>query len=165
MEDKQTTTNFGNIPEPAADNELSHELSRLQRCVDRQLRRCIEKHVDQSGIYRGQHMLLMWLGHNPGATQAQLAKARDISPAATTNALQKLEKDGYILREADEEDCRINHVQVTDKGQKVIEQSLQTFQKIDEEMYQGFNEEELLQLKSFYERILHNLKIKVEEEE
>lgn len=165
MKDEQITASSEVISESVAGRDLSHELSRLQRCVDRQLRRCIEKHVDQSGIYRGQHMMLMWLGRNPGATQAQLAKARDISPAATTNALQKLEKDGYILRQPDADDSRINHLQITDKGRSVIEQSIQTFQKIDQDMYQGFDEEELLRLKSYYERMLNNLKLNVEEEE
>lgn len=143
---------------------MTHEIARLQRCVDRHLRRYVEKQVDQTGVYREQHMMLMWLGCNPGATQAQVAKGRDISPAAATNALQKLEKEGYIERQADEKDSRANHVQITDKGQQVIEQSKRIFQEIDDAIYEGFSEEELLKLQSFYERILHNLKNKLEEE-
>ena len=143
---------------------MTHEIARLQRCVDRHLRRYVEKQVDQTGVYREQHMMLMWLGCHPGATQAQVAKGRDISPAAATNALQKLEKEGYIERQADEKDSRANHVQITDKGQQVIAQSKQIFQEIDDTIYEGFSEEELLKLQSFYERILHNLKNKLEEE-
>jgi len=143
---------------------MTHEIARLQRCVSRNLRRYIEKQVDQTGVYREQHMMLMWLGRNPGVTQAQIAKGRDISPAATTGALQKLEKDGYIVRQVDERDVRANHVKITEKGQKVIEQSEQIFREIDDVIYDGFNEEELKKLQSFYERILDNLKNKLEEE-
>lgn len=143
---------------------MTHEIARLQRCVDRHLRRYIEKQVDQTGVYREQHMMLMWLGRNPGATQCQVAKGRDISPAAATGALQKLEKEGYIVRQVDERDVRANHVQVTEKGQQVIEQSKQIFQEIDETMYEGFSQEELRMLQSFYQRILDNLKNKLEEE-
>ena len=164
MEDKQTTTNPGKSSKTVAGNELNHELSRLQRCVDRHLRRYVEKQVSQTGVYREQHMMLMWLGCNPGATQAQVAKGRDISPAAATGALQKLEKEGYIERQADEKDCRANHVLVTEKGQQVIDQSKQIFQEIDRAIYEGFSEEELCRMKSYYERILDNLKNKLEEE-
>ncbi len=149
--------------EKRADS-FAQEIARLQRCVDKHLRRYIEKQVAQTGVYQGQHMMLMWVGCNPGVSQAQLAKARDISPAAATNALQKLEKDGYISRQADEQDSRINQLQVTPKGQKVIEDSKLIFQEIDESMYEGFSQEELEQLRSYYERILANLKNKLKEE-
>ena len=164
MKDEQTTENSDVISRPIAGNEISHELSRLQRCVDRHLRRYVEKQVSQTDVYREQHMMLMWLGCHPGATQAQVAKGRDISPAAATGALQKLEKEGYIERQADEKDCRANHVQVTEKGQQVIDQSKQIFQEIDQAIYEGFSEDELHMMKSYYERILDNLKNKLEEE-
>lgn len=146
------------------EESFAHEIARLQRCVDRHLRRYMEKQVAQTGVYQGQHMMLMKMGCNPGISQAQLAKFSDISPAAVTTALQKLEKDGYIIRQADEQDSRVNLLQVTPKGQKVVEDSKVIFQEVDETMYEGFSQEELQQLKSYYERILTNLKNKLEEE-
>ena len=146
------------------EESFSHEIARLQRRIDRHLRRYMEKQVAQTGVYQGQHMILMMVGCNPGISQAQLAKARDISPAAATNALQKLEKEGYVTRQTDEQDSRVNQLQVTPKGKKVIEDSKLIFQEVDDAMYEGFSQEELEQLKSYYERILTNLKNRLKEE-
>lgn len=149
-------TNSGNT-------DFAHEIARLQRCVDKHIRRYVEKQVAKTGVYRGQHQTLMWLGCNPGASQAKLAKARDISPAAATNALQKLEKEGYIERVADAQDGRANHVNITAKGQEVIEQSKLIFQEIDMTIFEDFSEEELCQFKGCLEKILGNVKHKLEE--
>lgn len=155
-------------PEEATNGgkaDFAHEIARLQRCVDKHIRRYVEKQVAKTGVYRGQHQTLMWLGCNPGASQAKLAKARDISPAAATNALQKLEKEGYIERVADAQDGRANHVNITEKGQEVIEQSKIIFQEIDMTIFQNFSEEELSQFKGCLEKILENVKRKLDETE
>ena len=142
------------------DNMLKKiaETARRQREIDRELRRCIERKVADTGVYRSQHQLLMCIGDHPGCSQAQLAEILNVSAAAITTSLQKLEKGGYISRETSAEDNRINYLEVTEKGKAVICQSKQIFQGIECDMYEGFSEEELACLNSYYERIRVNLK-------
>lgn len=144
--------------------ERTHEAARQQRRVDRYLRRLIEQRVSDTGVYRSQHQLLMHLGRCPGCSQARLAEIMEISPAAITNSLKKLEKGGYITRQMNREDNRVNQPEITPKGLAVIEQSRHIFQEIDRGMYAGFTEQELCQLQEFYGRIIQNLSTQLEKE-
>ncbi|MBE5869098.1 MAG: MarR family transcriptional regulator [Lachnospiraceae bacterium] len=144
--------------------EQAREVAALQRRVDRYLRRYIELKVSDTGVYRGQHQILMWMGRNPGCSQTQIAEALEISTAAVTTSLKKLEKGGYIVRQMDREDNRVNQLEITPKGVAVIEQSKHMFQEIDSSMYAGFSREELDQLQKYYERILQNLVEQTEKE-
>ena len=68
-----------------------------------------------------------------------------------------------IERVADAQDGRANHVNITAKGQEVIEQSKLIFQEIDMTIFEDFSEEELCQFKGCLEKILGNVKHKLEE--
>lgn len=113
------------------------------RKTDRSFRRCVEKKVSSTGIYRSQHQLLMNLGRNPDCSQMELAERLDISPAAVTTTIKKLEKDGYLTREMNEEDNRFNKLRVTKKGEMVIEKSRQIFDALDKGIFDDFSEAEV----------------------
>ena len=66
-------------------------------------RAAAEKASEDIGLYRSQHMMLKYLIHLPyEPTQKQIAEALEISPAAVTVTLKKLESGGYISRKASE---------------------------------------------------------------
>ena len=144
--------------------EKIKQTARLQRIIGWQFLRNLERKVMDTGVYRSQHQMLMCLGDNPGCSQTMLAEKMNISTAAVTTTLKKLEKGGYIVREINSEDNRTNQLQITEKGQKVIEQSKQLFDELECDMYAGFSEEELNRLHGYYEKILENLKKQSEKE-
>ena len=123
--------------------ELQHQIVNLFRQSDQAMKRVIGKKVEDTGIYRSQHRLLMILGKNPDCSQTAIANKLEISPAAVAVSLKKLEKAGYITRSCDAEDNRMNHVVITDKGKKAIDQSILYFQEIEDAMFEGFSQEEL----------------------
>ena len=75
MEQEQNAKHCGN---PTPEGRLSF----LFRRTDRQLRRCIEKKVNHTGVYQSQHRLLMHLNHHPNCSQIEIAREMEISPAA-----------------------------------------------------------------------------------
>ena len=81
MEQNQNAKHCGN-PTPEA------RLSFLFRRTDRQLRRCIEKKVNHTGVYQSQHRLLMHLNHHPNCSQIEIAREMEISPAAVAVSLK-----------------------------------------------------------------------------
>lgn len=129
----------------------------LFRRTDRQLRRCIEKKVNHTGVYQSQHRLLMHLNHHPNCSQVEIARELEISPAAVAVSLKKLESGGYITRETTESDNRTHRVTITPKGRSVIERSEQMFWETEKAMFEGFSEEEMQSLQQFFERIYENL--------
>ena len=68
-------------------------------------------------------------------------------------ALKKLEKGGYIRRMINQEDNRYNRVEITQKGEQVIEESIQIFNELDQQMLGGLTEEELNVLNGYLLRI------------
>lgn len=131
----------------------------LFRRTDFMLRRCIEKKLRtlDEEIYRSQHRLLMHLGKEPDCSQNVLAARLDISPAAVAVSLNKLEKGGYIERKTNSDDHRSNRVAVTEKGERIIRNSIRFFEEIDRGMFDGFSQEEMEQFRLFLEKAHRNL--------
>lgn len=123
----------------------------LRRCIEKKLRTLDEE------IYRSQHRLLMHLGRNPDCSQNELAARLDISPAAVAVSLNKLEKGGYIARKTNSDDHRSNRVAITDKGNRIIQDSIRFFDEIDRGMFGGFMPEEMEQFHELLERAYRNL--------
>ena len=90
-------------------------------------RRLMQYYLDETGVYQAQHRLLMEIARNPRASQKDLARSMDISAATVAVSLKKLEKGGYIKREVDEKDNRLNKITITEKGNKVVKRSKEIF--------------------------------------
>ena len=134
------------------------------RRTDQIMKRSLDYRVKETGVYSGQHRILMnlkWMQMwRPNCTQAELAEKLEISPAAVAVSIKKLEKGGYIQREPDEADNRALQVTITPKGEQVIIQSLAIFQKMDSDLFNGFADDELELLSGFLERMYQNLEEK-----
>lgn len=128
----------------------------LMQTINRNMKRCVEKKVAGTGVFRSQHKLLMTLGNHQDCSQTELAEKLEISPAAVAVSLKKLEKSGYISRQCDSRDNRVNQIVITEKGQDMIHRSVEYFQEIDENMLKGFSEQELQELSGLLVRMLQN---------
>lgn len=133
-----------------------HQIVNLFRRSDQAVRRAMERGVKDTGLHRSQHRLLMILGRNPDCSQTMLANMLDVSPAAVAVALKKLEKSGYIERQCNELDNRVNHVVVTKKGMEAIRLSWIYFQKVENALLEGFSEEELEAAEKFLTKVIQN---------
>lgn len=136
--------------------EQKHKIIHLMGVTDRTLKRSISKKVEKTGVFRSQHRLLMILGKHPDCSQTELAERLEISPAAVAVSLKKLEKSGFISRQCQENDNRVNQVVITEKGWKIIDLSTQYFKEMENAFLSDFSEEELKQLQSFLERMIKN---------
>lgn len=126
--------------------------------TNRMHKRLIDSSVSaQVGLHRTQHVILMHLAKKDRLpSQKELADHLNITPAAVTVALQKLESGGYIIRSAGD-DNRFNEISITELGRRVVEESKAIFAKIDEAMFDGFSDEELKILISYLERMQKNI--------
>ena len=119
-------------------------------------RRAMELRLNKTGIYRAQHQILMYLSKHPQSSQKQIAERFNISSA---------ERGGYLERAVDREDNRFHQVSLTEKGQKVVEDSHEIFQRTIEETYLGLSGEELGEAMAFYEKMEENLRRICQEEQ
>ncbi len=126
--------------------------------LDRLHRNAIERQVGEMGLHRSQHRMLMMLSRcEEIPSQAELARRLEISPPAVAGALSRLEKEGYILRAEDTQDCRNRKVRLTEKGRAVLESTRLRFDGVDRAMLAGISEEELTLFTELLKRMQYNL--------
>lgn len=145
---------FGCCQEP---NTPGHRTIKLFAKVTRMQRSVVSGRVRQTGVYRSQHQILMYIAMNPDASQKDIARMHEVSTATIAVSLKKLEKGGYIRKAVDTLDNRCNRLQVTEKGQQVVDQSHEIFQKTEREIFAGFTEEDFLNLEKLLTRMYRNM--------
>ena len=113
----------------------------------------MERRLDGTGVYRSQHQILMFVSDNPNVSQKELARMYGVSGATIAVSLKKLERGGYIRRLVDQEDNRCNQICITDKGRKVVEDSVKIFRQMESRMFEGFSENDMKVLGQLLDRI------------
>lgn len=126
-------------------------------------RKVMQSYLNETGVYQAQHRLLMIISHNPNASQKDIAMSMDVSAATIAVSLKKLEKGGYIKRRTDQGDNRLNQITITERGNRVVEQSKQIFVSADRKVFEGFTEEEKHTLSALLQKMNSNLS-KMEDE-
>lgn len=138
-------------------NTLIEQVTRNFRHTDLLHRRVLDKHVSESGVFPGQHRLLMFLSKKSPISQKEIAKEMDVSPASIATSLKKLEKVGYIKKDIDQTDNRYNNIEITDSGRRIVKKGIDLFSYVDEVMFEGFSNEELEQMLLFLDKMYVNL--------
>ena len=132
---------------------------RLLMRTDRLHRAAVEAQVDKLGIHRSQHIVLMNVSHQEGeVNQTAIAESLDISPAAVTVTLKKLERSGLIERKPDAKDARSKTIVLTEAGRSTVRQTHEMFTEVDRAMCAGISEEELDMLCRVLTKMIGNLK-------
>jgi DNA-binding MarR family transcriptional regulator len=119
-------------------------------------RALIDSGVGEMGIPSSAHRALMYISrHGRLESQKELAAYLEITPAAVTGVLKRLESDGYIERTLGA-DNRFNEISITEKGSATVEQSREMFKKIDGELTVGLTDEEIGAFVSTLDKIKFN---------
>lgn len=126
--------------------------------TDHMHRALIDSRVREIGIHRTQHRILMHLArHDRLPSQKELATHLDITPAAVTGTLKKLERDGYVTRMLGQ-DNRFNELMITKKGRELVKLTRSLFSEADNSMFEGFSEEELSAYLACLEKMQANIR-------
>lgn len=120
-------------------------------------RRIVEQCFQDTGVYRSQHQLLMYISRNLNQSQTEIAEGMEVAPATVAVSLKKLEKGGYIEKVVDKSDNRFNKIEMTQKGESLVKDSIRVFRSIDKVMFRDFSDDELLQLQDYMIRVKKNL--------
>lgn len=135
------------------ESEIIHESFRLGAAYKRQ------RHLESEEKYRdakekpphGHGRILKNLVLHGSMTQSELAEILQIRPQSLTVAMQKLEEQGYVLRERDPKNRRQVLVSVTEEGKKHSGQLDTERESTAKKLLQVLSEEEKKQM---YELLL-----------
>lgn len=120
-------------------------------------KRMLNKKLDGVGLHGAQHRLLMTLACGRFSSQVELAKKLEVSPATVAVTLKSMEKAGLISKKTRRDDNRVNFVELTEEGKRIVEESGEFFDTLDREMCRGFSAEEREQLCHYLDRIYENM--------
>jgi len=141
---------FGNCSKEMKVGKLIAGIGRLQAIrADRTL--------EGIGLYRGQSFLLMTLSEEEGLTHSEIAEKLNISPAAATKVIKRLEELHFLQRRPDPADERISRVFLEEEGWAVIHQIKGVFQQMEQILCTDFSPEEKQTLLKLLARVYTNL--------
>lgn len=137
---------------------------KLERAIELMMRTrhshktLFESRLKATELYGTQHRILMHLACKCKLqSQKELADHLQITPAAITGAIKKLESDGYIARSLGH-DNRFNEIEITEKGRIIVEKSKEIFKTTERLAFDGFSDEELDMYIKCLEKLETNIK-------
>lgn len=134
------------------------KLGQLIAAVGRLQASRTDRFMEGMGLYRGQAILLIILSDHEGLTHSEIAEKLEISPAAATKVIKRMEALNYIQRRSDPADERISRVFLKNEGWAVIQQIRDVFSQMDQVLMGSLSPEEEETLKHLlmkvYERLL-----------
>ena len=113
--------------------------------------------LEETGIGSGQIPVLMELERHGELNQRELAERTRVTPATMSGTLKRMEKAGFIVRTADENDARISRVRLTEEGKVQCENARRGFDQACYQLLAGLDADDLTQLRSLLTRIQNNL--------
>jgi len=125
-------------PTPKRDMTVAQLLTQVCRLSGHHLR----SHMEEIGLHRGQGFALIHLLQGDGLPQRDLARLMHISPAAATNMLQRMERDGWIERRRDASDQRVVRVFASEKGRRLRMEARRVFREMEDELNSIYTPEE-----------------------
>jgi len=142
------------------DTHRDHEgknIGHLVMNIARLLAIRTDRAMEKFGLYRGQGYLLKILSEQDGLTHSEVARALEISPAAATKVIKRLEELNYLQRRPDPSDERISRVFLRDEGRAVIRQIREVFHQNNLCLYHGLSAEEKAVLAGLLNKVRENL--------
>ena len=109
------------------------------------------------GITHAYTFFLMELYQQNGLTQSEMHKRIGIEQPTAVRTLDRMERDGLIVREQSPTDRRAVFIKLTDKGKQYRETILECTKELNHVALQGFSESEFRLLNQLIVRINDNL--------
>ena len=132
---------------------LIHDASRLRRTA-------FDQRLKPLGITRSQWWVLSNLDRDAGDgfAQIELARLLDVGKVTLGGLIDRLEKNGLVLRIPDKVDRRSKRVQLSAKGRKLLARIERIGRDINREIMLGISAEEEEQLIRILTKMKRNLK-------
>lgn len=115
------------------------------------------KVLNKHGLYKGQPYILTCLIQEPRMTQNELAKKLDVTKSTMGTSLKRMEKNGFILREQDQEDSRCNRISITEKGMQALEACEKDVSGIIKAMFSKISEDEEEKINNIFTKLIEGI--------
>ncbi len=87
--------------------------------VARLLRTEFDRRVRDIGLTRSQWLALTRIYRQPGCTQSELAETMEMEKGPAGRLIDRLEENGFVVREADPADRRVRRIHLTPEAEAI----------------------------------------------
>ncbi|MFX0108176.1 MAG: MarR family winged helix-turn-helix transcriptional regulator [Candidatus Hodarchaeota archaeon] len=108
-------------------------------------------------ISPGQGRILFSLWQQDKVPIKSLVKNTQLGKSTLTEMLDRLEKDGLLIRRSSKDDRREILIELTEKAKKTHERYDAVSKEMSNLFYRGFSEREIEELEKYLDRLLENL--------
>ncbi len=122
-------------------NDMDKSASKWISVLYRHRKKFMSKRLEQYGSVGGFFALMLTVSLHDGSSQEQISDYLKIDKTTTAKAIKKLEDEGYIRRETDSSDKRVNRVYLTQKSFDIIPEIKATLLEWDDLIDAGITEE------------------------
>jgi DNA-binding MarR family transcriptional regulator len=131
---------------------LVHDVSRLRRTL-------FDQRVKPLGITRSQWWVLANLSRHEGddMMQIELARLLDVGKVTLGGLVDRLEENGFVIRNPDKIDRRSKRVSVSAKGKALVKQMEQIAKDMNAQIMRGIPVSKQRDLEDMLTRMKHNL--------
>jgi MarR family transcriptional regulator for hemolysin len=117
----------------------------------------LEARLRGTGVSPAQFLALAHLVALGSLAQVDLAQRLSIAPATVARLVDRMERDGWVVREVDPEDGRRNRVVPTVQAREAWEEMSQVGRDILEKAYRGVHPAEIETVKRVLAKVRANL--------
>lgn len=134
--------------------DIQHTMERLQEAVRSTMRALGPQLSEPSfGLTGPQFYILHQLDQKGKCTVGELADSMAVKPSAITAMIDRLDKHGFVVRDRDEDDRRVVHIQLTEAGLETLAQVKQHRLGILQHYLSHLTSEELESMIRIFEKL------------
>ena len=138
---------------PPPRGEIGPRIMHLSKLV----RKSFNEAVPEQGLFSGQQDIVLVLVENPGITLSRLAEELGVSSATASVSIKRMEKAGFITKNADEKDARIVRLYPTAKAKSAPDNSKNRLYDIERILLAGISPEKAGELSDMLDTAINNL--------
>jgi DNA-binding MarR family transcriptional regulator len=109
----------------------------------RSVQKYLAKELAQYNLGWGHFAILMSLYYQEGLSQDSLAQSKGFDKTMIAKSIRRLEREGIVYREIDQEDKRIKRLYLTEKGREIRPEMKRIGLELNELLLKGFGPSEL----------------------
>lgn len=99
---------------------------------------------------------LFALWQQDGLKVVELGRRSGLETSTMTGLIDRMERDGLVERRDDENDRRVQRINLTDKGREVMHPALQAVDRVLAGVFEGIPEEDISKATDVLKRVLAN---------
>lgn len=147
------------------NDDVNNSLGFVLHDVARLMRWSFDRKSQNLGLTRAQWSVLASLRRMDGAQQKTLAQRLDVAPITLARHIDRLEADGWVMRQDDVQDRRAKRVFLTDKGREILSTLQVLGAQVRQEALNGLSAADEQQLLTLLLRMRTNLSTQVDNNE